>query len=80
MTQANFWAEVMDYFTRPVTQQDELFLWQMLYEAAHMAEERLGFEVVAGSETINRVGGISIALCVWLHLVPDYLSDTTLLC
>ncbi len=29
----------MDYFTRPVTQQDELFLWQMLYEAAHMAEE-----------------------------------------
>lgn len=29
----------MDYFTRPVTQQDELFLWQILYEAAHMAEE-----------------------------------------
>lgn len=29
----------MDYVIRPLTQQDEPFLWQMLYEAAHLAEE-----------------------------------------
>lgn len=29
----------MNYLIRPLTQQDEPFLWQMLYEAAHMAEE-----------------------------------------
>jgi ribosomal protein S18 acetylase RimI-like enzyme len=29
----------MDYFIRPLTQEDEPFLWQMLYEAAHLVEE-----------------------------------------
>ncbi|HEY9801095.1 MAG TPA: GNAT family N-acetyltransferase [Leptolyngbyaceae cyanobacterium] len=29
----------MDYVIRPLTQQDEPFLWQILYEAAHLAEE-----------------------------------------
>ncbi|MEH2303022.1 hypothetical protein PQG02_06435 [Nostoc sp. UHCC 0926] len=29
----------MDYSIRPLTQEDEPFLWQMLYEAAHMVEE-----------------------------------------
>lgn len=29
----------MDMIIRPLTQQDELFLWQMLYEAAHMQAE-----------------------------------------
>ncbi|MBD2364311.1 GNAT family N-acetyltransferase [Anabaena minutissima FACHB-250] len=29
----------MDYAIRQLTQQDEPFLWEMLYEAAHMAEE-----------------------------------------
>jgi ribosomal protein S18 acetylase RimI-like enzyme len=29
----------MDYVISPVTQEDEPFLWQMLYEAAHIAEE-----------------------------------------
>ncbi|MBD2502151.1 GNAT family N-acetyltransferase [Anabaena azotica] len=29
----------MDYVIRPLTQQDEPFLWQMLYEAAHLAED-----------------------------------------
>ncbi|MFN6566267.1 N-acetyltransferase [Dendronalium sp. ChiSLP03b] len=29
----------MDYSIRPLTQEDEPFLWQMLYEAAHMSEE-----------------------------------------
>ncbi|AFY48525.1 hypothetical protein Nos7524_2692 [Nostoc sp. PCC 7524] len=29
----------MNYIIRPLTQQDEPFLWQMLYEAAHMAAE-----------------------------------------
>ncbi|MEH1838083.1 MAG: GNAT family N-acetyltransferase [Nostoc sp.] len=29
----------MDYFIRPLTQEDEAFLWQMLYEAAHLIEE-----------------------------------------
>ncbi len=29
----------MNYIIRPLTQQDEPFLWQMLYEAAHLAEE-----------------------------------------
>jgi ribosomal protein S18 acetylase RimI-like enzyme len=30
---------ILDYYIRPLTQEDEPFLWQMLYEAAHMAEE-----------------------------------------
>ena len=29
----------MDYSIRPLTQEDEPFLWRMLYEAAHMLEE-----------------------------------------
>ncbi|MEH2250914.1 hypothetical protein [Nostoc sp.] len=29
----------MDYSIHPLTQEDEPFLWQMLYEAAHMVEE-----------------------------------------
>ncbi|MBN3923823.1 GNAT family N-acetyltransferase [Nostoc sp. NMS4] len=29
----------MDYFIRPLTQEDEPFLWKMLYEAAHLLEE-----------------------------------------
>jgi len=29
----------MSYFIRPVTKNDESFLWEMLYHAAHMAEE-----------------------------------------
>ncbi|MEH1819475.1 MAG: GNAT family N-acetyltransferase [Nostoc sp.] len=29
----------MDYSIRPLTQEDEPFLWQMLYEAAHLVEE-----------------------------------------
>jgi ribosomal protein S18 acetylase RimI-like enzyme len=29
----------MDYSISPLTQKDEPFLWQMLYEAAHMAKE-----------------------------------------
>jgi ribosomal protein S18 acetylase RimI-like enzyme len=29
----------LNYTIRPLTQEDEPFLWQMLYEAAHMAEE-----------------------------------------
>ncbi|ACC84608.1 GNAT family N-acetyltransferase [Nostoc punctiforme] len=29
----------MDYSTRPLTQEDEPFLWQMLYEAAHLEKE-----------------------------------------
>ncbi|MCC5618340.1 GNAT family N-acetyltransferase [Nostoc sp. CHAB 5836] len=29
----------MDYSIRPLTQEDEPFLWEMLYEAAHMIEE-----------------------------------------
>ncbi|BAT54843.1 GCN5-related N-acetyltransferase [Nostoc sp. NIES-3756] len=29
----------LNYVIRPLTQQDEPFLWQMLYEAAHLAEE-----------------------------------------
>ncbi|MEH1765618.1 hypothetical protein [Nostoc sp.] len=29
----------MDYSIRPLTQKDEPFLWQMLYEAAHLVEE-----------------------------------------
>ncbi|WP_243714041.1 hypothetical protein [Nostoc sp. 106C] len=29
----------MNYSIRPLTQKDEPFLWQMLYEAAHMTEE-----------------------------------------
>ncbi|MBD2201880.1 GNAT family N-acetyltransferase [Calothrix sp. FACHB-1219] len=29
----------MNYSIRPLIQEDEPFLWQMLYEAAHMAEE-----------------------------------------
>jgi ribosomal protein S18 acetylase RimI-like enzyme len=29
----------MDFTIRPLTQQDEPFLWQMLYEAAHMQAE-----------------------------------------
>ncbi|MEG3899674.1 MULTISPECIES: GNAT family N-acetyltransferase [unclassified Microcoleus] len=32
-------GKVLDYSIRPLTQEDEPFLWQMLYEAAHMAEE-----------------------------------------
>ncbi|MEG4959139.1 MULTISPECIES: GNAT family N-acetyltransferase [unclassified Microcoleus] len=32
-------GKVWDYSIRPLTQEDEPFLWQMLYEAAHMAEE-----------------------------------------
>ncbi|WP_258169624.1 GNAT family N-acetyltransferase [Nostoc sp. 'Peltigera membranacea cyanobiont' N6] len=30
--------KVMDYYIRPLTQEDEAFLWQMLYEAAHLIE------------------------------------------
>lgn len=30
----------MDYFIRPLTQEDEPFLWQMLYEAAHIGRRR----------------------------------------
>jgi ribosomal protein S18 acetylase RimI-like enzyme len=29
----------MNYLIRPLTEEDEPFLWQMLYEAAHMSEE-----------------------------------------
>ncbi|MBD2211548.1 GNAT family N-acetyltransferase [Nostoc linckia FACHB-104] len=29
----------MDYVISPITPEDEPFLWQMLYEAAHLAEE-----------------------------------------
>lgn len=29
----------MNYVIRPLTKEDEAFLWQMLYEAAHMVEE-----------------------------------------
>ena len=29
----------MSYRIRPVTKDDEPFLWEMLYHAAHMAEE-----------------------------------------
>ncbi len=29
----------MDYTIRPITPKDEPFLWEMLYEAAHMGEE-----------------------------------------
>ena len=29
----------MDYSIRPLAQEDEPFLWQMLYEAAHLVEE-----------------------------------------
>ena len=29
----------MDYSIRPLTQEDEPFLWRMLYEAAHLVEE-----------------------------------------
>ncbi|MGF2037044.1 MAG: N-acetyltransferase family protein [Nostoc sp. CmiVER01] len=29
----------MDYYIRPLAQEDEPFLWQMLYEAAHLVEE-----------------------------------------
>jgi ribosomal protein S18 acetylase RimI-like enzyme len=32
-------SKVWHYSIRPLTQEDEPFLWQMLYEAAHMAEE-----------------------------------------
>jgi ribosomal protein S18 acetylase RimI-like enzyme len=32
-------GKVLDYSIRSLTQEDEPFLWQMLYEAAHMAEE-----------------------------------------
>ncbi|MBE9121394.1 GNAT family N-acetyltransferase [Tychonema sp. LEGE 07199] len=32
-------SKVLDYYIRPLTQEDEPFLWQMLYEAAHVAEE-----------------------------------------
>jgi ribosomal protein S18 acetylase RimI-like enzyme len=32
-------GKVLDYSIRWLTQEDEPFLWQMLYEAAHMAEE-----------------------------------------
>jgi len=32
-------SKVLHYSIRPLTQEDEPFLWQMLYEAAHMAEE-----------------------------------------
>ncbi|MEG4284459.1 GNAT family N-acetyltransferase [Microcoleus sp. A006_D1] len=31
--------KILDYYIRPLTQEDEPFLWQMLYVAAHMAEE-----------------------------------------
>ncbi len=30
---------ILDYYIRPLTQEDEPFLWPMLYEAAHVAEE-----------------------------------------
>jgi ribosomal protein S18 acetylase RimI-like enzyme len=29
----------MNYYIRPLTQEDEPFLWRMLYEAAHLVEE-----------------------------------------
>ncbi|MEG3924595.1 MULTISPECIES: GNAT family N-acetyltransferase [unclassified Microcoleus] len=32
-------GQILHYSIRPLTQEDEPFLWQMLYEAAHMAEE-----------------------------------------
>ncbi|BAY37390.1 GCN5-related N-acetyltransferase [Nostoc sp. NIES-2111] len=32
-------VENLNYVIRPLTQQDEPILWQMLYEAAHLAEE-----------------------------------------
>lgn len=32
-------GKVLDYSIRPLTPEDEPFLWQMLYEAAHIAEE-----------------------------------------
>ncbi|MFM9265997.1 GNAT family N-acetyltransferase [Tychonema sp. BBK16] len=32
-------SKVLDYSIRQITQEDEPFLWQMLYEAAHIAEE-----------------------------------------
>ncbi|BCL37681.1 N-acetyltransferase [Nostoc sp. MS1] len=32
-------VENLNYVIHPLTQQDEPFLWQMLYEAAHLAEE-----------------------------------------
>ncbi len=31
--------KILDYSIRPLTPEDEPFLWQMLYEAAHIAEE-----------------------------------------
>ncbi len=31
--------KILDYSIRPLMQEDEPFLWQMLYVAAHMAEE-----------------------------------------
>ncbi|MEG4417251.1 GNAT family N-acetyltransferase [Microcoleus sp. LAD1_D5] len=32
-------GRILHYSIRPLTQEDEPFLWQMLYEAAHVAEE-----------------------------------------
>jgi ribosomal protein S18 acetylase RimI-like enzyme len=32
-------GKILDYSMGPLTQEDEPFLWEMLYEAAHMAEE-----------------------------------------
>ena len=32
-------GKILDYSIGPLTQEDEPFLWEMLYEAAHMAEE-----------------------------------------
>ncbi|MEG5052502.1 MULTISPECIES: GNAT family N-acetyltransferase [unclassified Microcoleus] len=32
-------GKILRYSLRPLTQEDEPFLWKMLYEAAHMAEE-----------------------------------------
>ena len=32
-------GKILHYSIGPLTQEDEPFLWQMLYEAAHMAEE-----------------------------------------
>ncbi|MEG4167405.1 MULTISPECIES: GNAT family N-acetyltransferase [unclassified Microcoleus] len=32
-------SQILHYSIRPLTQEDEPFLWKMLYEAAHMAEE-----------------------------------------
>lgn len=32
-------GKILDYSIRSLTQEDEPFLWQMLYEAAHVAEE-----------------------------------------